>query len=87
MASKLPRTTTIVLDTSNTPALESAIAAHDLLISLILYMFHAAVVSAAIKCHTRVVTIFYVSPLCAHSMVQAGKASIIVFDEIGVEVT
>ncbi|KAG8824786.1 hypothetical protein FRC19_001030 [Serendipita sp. 401] len=50
----LSRTTAISLDVSNSAALEEAIAAHDVVISLIPYTYHAQVIKAAIKGKTHV---------------------------------
>jgi saccharopine dehydrogenase-like NADP-dependent oxidoreductase len=48
-------TSTISLDVNNTSALESAVVAH-VVISLIPYTYHAAVIKAAIKAKKHVVT-------------------------------
>ncbi|KAJ3479243.1 hypothetical protein NLJ89_g12339 [Agrocybe chaxingu] len=66
-------------------ALEAAVAAVDLVISLIPYTHHAAVISAAIKGKTHVVTTSYVSP-AMRALDQAAKdAGIVVMNEIGVD--
>lgn len=85
MASKLPRTTAIALDASNTSALESAVASHDLVISLIPYTHHAAVIRAGIKGRTHVVTTSYVSPAMRALDAEAREAGIVVFNEMGVD--
>ncbi|CAA7266679.1 unnamed protein product [Cyclocybe aegerita] len=85
LAADLPNTTGISLDVSNTEALEDAVAAVDLVISLIPYTHHAAVISAAIKGKTHVVTTSYVSP-AMRALDQAAKdAGIVVMNEIGVD--
>lgn len=53
-------------------------AAHDLVISLVPYTFHAAVVQAAIKSKTHVVRTSYIS-----SAMRALGTGIVVLDEAG----
>lgn len=60
-------------------------AAHDLVISLIPYTFHAAVIKAAIKGKTNVVTTSYVSPAMRELDAAAREAGIIVLNEIGLD--
>lgn len=81
----LPSTSAISLDVLNTPALEAAVAAHDLVISLIPYTFHAAVISAAIKGKTHVVTTSYVSPAMRALDTAVKEAGIVVLNEIGLD--
>ncbi|KAF7318929.1 Saccharopine dehydrogenase [Mycena chlorophos] len=73
------------LDVSDTPALEAAVAAHDLVISLIPYSHHATVVKAAIKGKTNVVTTSYVSPALRELDAAAREAGIVVLNEVGVD--
>ncbi|KAG8754391.1 hypothetical protein FRC14_005114 [Serendipita sp. 396] len=79
----LSRTTAISLDVSNSAALEEAIAAHDVVISLIPYTYHAQVIKAAIKGKTHVVTTSYVSPAMRELDAAAKEAGIVVMNEIG----
>ncbi|KAG6917779.1 hypothetical protein DXG01_001184 [Tephrocybe rancida] len=81
----LPSTTALSLDVLDTAALEAAVAAHDLVISLIPYTFHAAVISAAIKGKTHVVTTSYVSPAMRELDAAAKAAGIVVLNEIGLD--
>ncbi|KAJ7632296.1 saccharopine dehydrogenase [Roridomyces roridus] len=81
----LPSTTAISLDVSDASALESAVAAHDLVISLIPYTHHASVIKAAIKGKTNVVTTSYVSPAMKELDAAAREAGIIVLNEIGLD--
>lgn len=81
----LASTTAISLDVSDTAALESAVAAHDLVISLIPYTHHAAVIKAAIKGKTNVVTTSYVSPAMRELDAAAREAGIIVLNEVGLD--
>ncbi|KDR71531.1 hypothetical protein GALMADRAFT_253864 [Galerina marginata CBS 339.88] len=85
LAADLPSTTAISLDVNDTNALEAAVAAHDLVISLIPYTFHAAVIEAAIKGKTHVVTTSYVSPAMRALDKAAREAGIVVMNEIGVD--
>jgi saccharopine dehydrogenase (NADP+, L-glutamate forming) len=48
----------VSLDVNDTTALESAVAEHDVVISLIPYTFHATVIKAAIKAKRHVVRDF-----------------------------
>lgn len=83
--SGLTRATAMSLDVNSTSALEAAIAAHDLVISLIPYTYHAAVIKAAIKSKTHVVTTSYVSPAIKELHDEAKKAGIVVMNEIGLD--
>ncbi|KAF5380062.1 hypothetical protein D9615_006114 [Tricholomella constricta] len=85
LAEGLPSTTAVSLDVLDTPALEAAVAAHDLVISLIPYTFHAAVIAAAIKGKTHVVTTSYVSPAMRALDAAAKEAGIVVLNEIGLD--
>lgn len=60
-------------------------AAHDLVISLIPYTHHAAVIKAAIKGKTNVVTTSYVSPAMRELDAAAREAGIIVLNEVGLD--
>ena len=85
LAADLPRTTGISLDVNNTSALEKAIAEHDLVISLIPYTYHVAVIKAAIKSKTNVVTTSYISPGIRELEAEIKAAGIIVMNEIGLD--
>ena len=85
LCADLPSTTSISLDVGNTELLEAAVASHDLVISLIPYTFHAAVIKAAIKGKTNVVTTSYVSPAMRELDAEAKAAGIIVMNEIGLD--
>ena len=69
----------------NSELLEAAVAKHDLVISLIPYTYHAAVIKAAIKGKTNVVTTSYVSPAMRELDAEAKAAGIIVMNEIGLD--
>ncbi|KAF7338576.1 Saccharopine dehydrogenase [Mycena venus] len=81
----LASTTAVSLDVSDSAAIEAAVAAHDLVISLIPYTHHAAVIKAAIKGKTNVVTTSYVSPAMRELDAAAREAGIIVLNEIGLD--
>jgi len=70
---------------TNTKVLEAAVAEHDLVISLIPYTYHTAVIKAAIKGKTNVVTTSYVSPAMRELDAEAKAAGIIVMNEIGLD--
>jgi len=80
-----PRSSPLCLDVTCTSALEQAVAAHDLVVSLIPYTFHPAVIQAAIKGHTHVVTTSYVSPAMRALDAEAKAAGIIVLNEVGLD--
>ncbi|KAJ7590764.1 saccharopine dehydrogenase [Mycena floridula] len=81
----LPRASPLVLDVNNAVDLEVQVAAHDLVISLIPYTYHALVIQAAIKGKTNVVTTSYISPAIKALDEEAKKAGIIVMNEIGLD--
>ncbi|EMD36118.1 hypothetical protein CERSUDRAFT_85225 [Gelatoporia subvermispora B] len=85
LAEGLPNTTAIALDASSQEALEAAVAAHNLVISLIPYTHHPAVIKAAIKGKTHVVTTSYVSPAIQELDAEAKAAGIVVMNEIGLD--
>ena len=75
--------TPISLDVTDDAALDAAVAAHDLVISLIPYTFHATVIKSAIRNKKNVVTTSYVSPAMLELDEEAKKAGITVMNEIG----
>ncbi|KAJ3188473.1 hypothetical protein HK101_009159 [Irineochytrium annulatum] len=77
--------TAVALDVNNEQALEEAIGAHDIVISLIPYTFHAKVIKAAVKRSKHVVTTSYVSPAMMEFDAAAKQAGITVMNEIGVD--
>ncbi|KAF8964129.1 spermidine synthase [Flammula alnicola] len=85
LAADLPSTSAVSLDVNNTAALEAAVAAHDLVISLIPYTYHAAVIKAAIKGKTNVVTTSYISPAMRALDKEVREAGIVVMNEIGLD--
>jgi len=73
------------LDVSDDKALEAEIGKNALVISLIPYTFHAAVIKAAINQKKHVVTTSYVSPAMMALDQEAKDAGITVFNEIGLD--
>ena len=85
MATGLPNTTATSIDVTSASSLEPAVAAHDLVISLIPYTLHAAVIKAAIKGRTHVVTTSYVNDAMRALDKEAKDAGIVVLNEIGLD--
>jgi saccharopine dehydrogenase-like NADP-dependent oxidoreductase len=85
LATDLPNATPISLDVTSSSDLDAQIASHDLVISLIPYTFHAAVIKSAIKGKTHVVTTSYVSPTMRELDQQVKEAGIVVLNEIGLD--
>jgi len=85
LTSGFPRTRPIILDVSSSQDLDEQVAAHDLVISLVPYMYHADVIRSAIKSKTNVVTTSYVSPAMRELEAAAKSAGIVVLNEVGVD--
>lgn len=85
LAGKLPPTNALSLDVSSAADLDSAIAAHDLVISLVPYIYHAEIIKLAIKNKVNVVTTSYVSPAIRELDFAAKEAGIVVLNEVGVD--
>ncbi|KAL0635354.1 saccharopine dehydrogenase (NADP+, L-glutamate-forming) [Maublancomyces gigas] len=77
--------TPISLDVFNTSALDTELAKHNLVISLIPYTFHVQVIKSAIKNKKHVVTTSYVSPAMQELDQEAKDAGITVMNEIGLD--
>ena len=85
LASSLPRTTAISLDVSNSVELDKAIRVHNLVISLVPYIYHSTVIKLAIKNKVNVVTTSYVSPAIKELENATKEAGIVVLNEVGVD--
>ncbi|KAL9136591.1 MAG: hypothetical protein Q9175_002210 [Cornicularia normoerica] len=85
LASSLPHTTATSLDVSNLADLDKAIEAHSLVISLVPYIYHAAIIKLAIQKKVNVVTTSYVSPAIKELEVAAKEAGIVILNEVGVD--
>ncbi|SCU92239.1 LADA_0F15324g1_1 [Lachancea dasiensis] len=75
----------ISVDVSKDEELDAALSKHDLVISLIPYIYHAAVVKSAIRLKKDVVTTSYVSPALKELEPEIKKAGITVMNEIGLD--
>ncbi|KAI9881343.1 MAG: Saccharopine dehydrogenase [NADP(+), L-glutamate-forming] [Pleopsidium flavum] len=75
----------ISLDVTNFEALDAEIAKVDIVISLIPYTFHAAVIKSAIRNKKNVVTTSYVSPAMLELEKEVKEAGITVMNEIGLD--
>jgi saccharopine dehydrogenase-like NADP-dependent oxidoreductase len=84
VAAGRPSANAIALDVAS-PDLDQCIAKHDLVISLVPFVHHAAIVRSAIKGNTNVVTTSYVSPAIRELEDKAKAAGIIVLNEVGVD--
>ncbi|RBR09410.1 hypothetical protein FVER53590_29422 [Fusarium verticillioides] len=84
VAAGRPSANAIALDVAS-PDLDQCIAKHDLVISLVPFVHHAAIVRSAIKGKTNVVTTSYVSPAIRELEDKAKAAGIIVLNEVGVD--
>ncbi|KAJ1843078.1 saccharopine dehydrogenase (NADP+, L-glutamate-forming), partial [Coemansia sp. RSA 2703] len=85
LSDKYAAATGVSLDVEDDAALEAAVAAHDLTISLIPYTQHARVMKAAIKARKHVVTTSYISPAMEELDQAARDAGIICMNEIGLD--
>ena len=85
IAGKHPNASAISLDASDSAALDNAIAGVDIVISLIPYTLHAAVVKVAIAHRKPVVTTSYISPALWELDAEAKAANVTVLNEIGLD--
>ena len=85
LTSSLPRTRAISLDVASSADLDKANAAHQLVISLVPFIYHVAIIKSAIKSKTNVVTTSYVSPAMLELDAAAKEAGIVVLNEVGVD--
>ncbi|RYO81472.1 hypothetical protein DL764_009762 [Monosporascus ibericus] len=83
-SSERPSATAIQLDVES-PELGCAIAEHDLVISLVPFVYHAEVIRLAIKGKINVVTTSYISPAMKDLHDAAVEAGITVLNEVGVD--
>ncbi|KOS36351.1 hypothetical protein ACN38_g12914 [Penicillium nordicum] len=82
LSSEFPRTQPLSLDVASAADLDTQVAAHDLVISLVPYTQHAAVIKSAIKGRTNVVTTSYVSAEMRALDDAVKKAGITVLNEV-----
>ncbi|KXH27490.1 saccharopine dehydrogenase [Colletotrichum salicis] len=84
LASDHPRASAISLDVTS-PELDSHVASHDLVISLVPFIHHQNVVEAGIRGKTHVVTTSYVSPAMRELESEVKTAGITVLNEVGLD--
>jgi len=73
------------VDVDNQEQLDAAVAANDLVISLIPYTYHAQVIESAIRSKKHLVTTSYVSPAMQALEPKVKEAGIVVMNEIGLD--
>lgn len=84
LAAGLPHATALALDVKS-PDLDTYVASHDVVISLVPFIYHADVIRSAIKGKTQVVTTSYVSPAMRELEPAAKEAGITILNEVGVD--
>jgi hypothetical protein len=85
LASGLPDAKAIAVDVTSPEALDAQVAAHDVIISLVPYIYHPQVIKSAIKNKKHAVTTSYVSPEIRALEPEVKKAGIVVLNEIGLD--
>ncbi|KAK0532870.1 saccharopine dehydrogenase (NADP+, L-glutamate-forming) [Tilletia horrida] len=85
MSVNLPRTTAVAIDVNDDAALAALIGQHNVVISLIPYTYHAAVIKAACAHKVDVVTTSYVSDAILALKDEIERAGITVYNEIGLD--
>ena len=85
LATGYRNTRPISLDVEDTEALDAEVGRSDLVISLIPYTYHAAVIKSAIKNKKNVVTTSYVSDAMRELETEVKEAGITVMNEIGLD--
>jgi saccharopine dehydrogenase (NADP+, L-glutamate forming) len=85
LASKIPNTRALRLDVTSESELDKHIAANDIVISLLPFTHHVAVIRSALKSGTHVVTTSYISPGMRALDEEAKRAGITVLNEVGVD--
>lgn len=85
LGEQFPRAKTMQVNVKDPASLSQAIGQHDLVISLIPYIYHADVIKAACEHKVDVVTTSYVSDAIRQLEPEIKKAGITVFNEIGLD--
>ncbi|CAM0138153.1 saccharopine dehydrogenase (NADP+, L-glutamate-forming) [Umbelopsis sp. WA50703] len=85
LADKFPGTKAAECDINSDKAIADLVAQHDLVISLIPYIYHAKVIKAAVEHKKHVVTTSYVSPAMMEYDQAAKDAGVTVMNEIGLD--
>ncbi|KAK0651408.1 saccharopine dehydrogenase [Cercophora newfieldiana] len=73
------------IGTRDPPTLDPLIASHDVVVSLVPFIHHPAVIRSAVKGRTHVVTTSYASPAIRELDAAARDAGITVLNEVGVD--
>ena len=87
MVAELPRASAIVLNVSSAGDVDSQIRSHDLVISLVPYIYHPAIIKPAIKYKVNAVTSSYVSAAIRELDGLAKEAGVVVSNEVGYEIS
>lgn len=82
---KPSKSAAVSVDVTDDAQLDSILAKHDLVISLIPYIYHPNVVKSAIRTKKDVVTTSYISPALKELEPEIKKAGITVMNEIGLD--
>jgi saccharopine dehydrogenase-like NADP-dependent oxidoreductase len=85
LSTGFPRTTALALDVTNKTSLDIQISKHDLVISLVPYAYHVAVIRSAITAKVNVVTTSYISPAMMELEAEVKEAGIVVLNEVGLD--
>ncbi|KAI9285765.1 saccharopine dehydrogenase [Umbelopsis sp. AD052] len=85
LSAKFPGTKAVECDINSDQAIADLVAQHDLVISLIPYIYHAKVIKAAVQHKKNVVTTSYVSPAMMEYDQAAKDAGVTVMNEIGLD--
>ncbi len=85
LSSKFPRTHALSLDVSSAADLDKHVSTHDVVISLVPYIYHVGVIKSALKSKTQVVTSSYVSEAIRALDAEAKEAGITVLNEVGLD--
>ncbi|KAI9294280.1 saccharopine dehydrogenase [Neoconidiobolus thromboides FSU 785] len=85
LAAKRPNIKVTSVDVTDDSSLDDLISKHDIVISLIPYIFHCNVIKSAIKFQKDVVTTSYISDEMAKFDESAKKANVMIMNEIGLD--
>ncbi|KAI1121870.1 Saccharopine dehydrogenase [Nemania abortiva] len=85
LADGRPRVTAVSIDVTSLEVLERAIAQHDMVISLVPFIYHADIARLAVANNTQVVTTSYISPAIRGLEGPAKAAGVTILNEVGVD--
>lgn len=80
-----PAGTSVFWDATDETALEDLLTRHDIVVSLLPYLFHVMVARHCIRCRKNMVTTSYVKPEMRELDKAAREAGIIILNEIGLD--